>query len=158
MSEPPAAVVRAARPEGDLQLYRLDRRVRFHCVQCKKDRKANLVATMGGDWEREVCLTCYSGLVRKQWKRAENAQKAAQDAREKAQEAAEARARMPGAYGLLEFLDTAGVRAELVDGWLRISGEQVERVDHLPRPNIRMEKSGRQDRRGAHPRAVQDGG
>ena len=127
-------VVRTSKPQGDLQLHRLDKRVRFHCVRCQKDRTADLIATMGGDWAQKICLQCYGFLVHEQRKPAKEAKKVRESAREKARKAAKARARMPGAYGLLEFLCAVGVRAELVDGWLRISGEQIQRVDHLPRP------------------------
>jgi hypothetical protein len=55
--------------------------------------------------------------------------------RQEARKAARARAQMPGASGLLEFLRAADVSAELVDGRLWINGEQIQRGGQLPRPD-----------------------
>jgi hypothetical protein len=143
MAEPPAAVVRAFKPKGNLQLHRLGKHARFHCTHCRKDKTAVLVAIMGGDWEQTICEQCYALLRREQLQPVnetkEKVRKAAREAARKAarakQQAREARARFPGAYALLTFLRAADVRAELGGGgWLWIDDKQVQRIDQLPPP------------------------
>jgi hypothetical protein len=144
MAQPPALVVQTSKPKGDLQLHRLGKRIRFHCVRCQKDKMTCMVATMGGDWAQKVCEQCYGFLVHEQRKPArkktkedakEEARKEARKAANAKRQAQKARARLPGGYALLTFLCAAGVRAKLVDdGWLWINDEQIQRVDHLPRP------------------------
>lgn len=89
MAEPSAVVVRTFKPQGDLQLHRFYKRVRFHCVHCQKDKTADLVATMGGDWAQRVCQQCYGFLVHEQRKQA----KEAKTAKEKARKTAKGEAR-----------------------------------------------------------------
>jgi hypothetical protein len=142
MAQPPAGVVRTLKPEGELQLHRLSERARFYCVRCQRNKTHNLVATMNRNWSQTVCFACYSALVHAQREAKAQREKAKKKARKAAKQeaaratrqAADARAGLPGAYGLLAFLRTAGVRAELVGGRLCINGEQIQRIDHLPRP------------------------
>jgi hypothetical protein len=145
MGEPPAVMVRAFKPQGDLQLHRLGERARFRCARCQKDKATDLVATMGGDWAKKVCQECYGLLVHEQRESAKGSKnpgektlKAARGNARKAvvaqRRAAEDRARLPGAYGLLEFLRPVDERVRLVDGCLRINGERIRHVDQLPRP------------------------
>jgi hypothetical protein len=63
MAKPPTAVMLSFVPTGQLRLYRLGERSRFHCFLCGQDKTAILVATQGGDWERTVCRDCYNSLV-----------------------------------------------------------------------------------------------
>jgi hypothetical protein len=132
MAQPPAAVVRTLKPVGELQLHRLDKRARFHCVHCRRDKTHSLVATMNGDWAQTVCVGCYGILVR-----AHGGKTKAQ--REEAKKAAEAekklKRRLPGIDGLLAFFRAAGVDVELVHGgYLRIDGIQTQPLTHLPPP------------------------
>jgi hypothetical protein len=132
MAQPPAAVVRTLKPVGELQLHRLDKRTRFHCVHCRRDKTHSLVATMNGDWAQTVCVGCYGILVR-----APRGKAKAQ--REEAKKAAEAeeklKRRLPGIDGLLAFFRAAGVDVELVNGGcLRINGIQTQPLTHLPPP------------------------
>ena len=124
MTQPPAVVVRTLKPVGELQLHRLGKRARFHCVRCRRDKTHDLVATTNGNWDKAVCVGCY-GVERK-----------AQ--REKAKEAADAdklKRRLPGIEGLLVFFRAAGVDAKLVSGMcLRIDGSQTHSLAHLPPP------------------------
>ena len=109
---------------GELQLYRLGGRVRFHCVVCRRDKNQSLVATTNGDWAQTVCGSCYSKLARA---KREDAKKDA--------EANKVKHRLPGIGGLLAFFRAAGVDAELVSGLcLRINGSQTHSLAHLPPP------------------------
>lgn len=124
MAQPPAVVVRSLKPEGELQLHRLGKRVRFHCVVCRRDKNQSLVATTDGDWAQTVCGGCYGNLVRV---KRENAKKDA--------EAKKLKHRPPGIGGLLAFFRAAGVDAKLVEGMcLRIDGSQTHSLAYLPPP------------------------
>jgi hypothetical protein len=63
MPEPPLAVMLSFVPAGQLRLYRLGERTRFHCVPCPQDKTAIFVATEHGDWNKTVCSDCYDSLV-----------------------------------------------------------------------------------------------
>jgi hypothetical protein len=66
MTQAPATVVLSLEPMGDLQLHRLDRRVRIHCVLCQRGRTHDRVATRNGDWAQLVCIACYAAAFRVQ--------------------------------------------------------------------------------------------
>ena len=66
MTQAPAEVVRSLEPLGDLQLHRLDRRVRIHCVLCQRNRTHDRVATRNRDWAQPVCIACYAAAFRVQ--------------------------------------------------------------------------------------------
>src|ERR1700730_6155556 len=76
MTQPPSVIVRTFKPAGELQLYRLDKRVPFRCVRCRQDKTASGVATMGGSWTQTVCEHCYGFLVHEQREKAKKAAKA----------------------------------------------------------------------------------
>lgn len=136
MAAPPAAVVQSFKPKGGLQLHRLTKRAPFHCVQCRKDITAYLVATMDRDWAQTVCEHCYGVLRREQRGPKSVTRKEARKATwARQQQERGARSRWPGAYALVAFLRAADVRAELhSDGRLWINGKQVQRGDQLPQP------------------------
>jgi hypothetical protein len=153
MADPPAAVVKTLKPQGNLQLHRLTKRASFHCVHCRKDKKAHLVATKDGDWARTVCHPCYrvllgeqreSGSVAKEEvRRASRPKSPSRKAARGAQQEREAwaardraaRSRWPGAYNLVAFLRAADVSAKLDrDGRLWINGKRVQHGDQLPQP------------------------
>jgi hypothetical protein len=139
MAERRAKVVQSFEPVGDLQLHRLDKPIRFHCVTCLQDKKANLIATTNGDWKQVVCEECYEGLVylqQEQAKKAANKAKQRQVSRNKyTNQANQSTSRLPGARGLLAFFRAAGFDAELGrDGWLRIGGKQIYSLYRLPGP------------------------
>ena len=137
MTQPPAGIVRTLEPVGELQLYRLDKRVRFRCAQCQRDKTHDLVATMGGSWAQTVCVGCYITLARMQ---RENTKMTAKEKRENTKKTAEERKlkrRLPGIDRLLAFFRAAGVDAELLrDGCLRINGSQTKPLAWiLPSPH-----------------------
>ena len=129
MAQPPAAVLRTLKPVGGLQLHRLDKRVRFQCVHCRKHKTHSLVASMGGDWAKTVCFGCYGTLVhklREQQEKTKNSEKEEQFKR-----------RLPGVDSLLAFFRDAGVEVEIVNrGCLRINGSQTKPLAWiLPSPD-----------------------
>ena len=70
------------KPAGNCGLHRTGDRCRFHCVRCRQDKMASLVATIGSDWTQTVCERCYGFLVHEQ---RENAKKAPSTERRPAQ-------------------------------------------------------------------------
>ena len=122
MAQPPAVVVRTAKPVGELQLHRLGKRVRFYCVRCQQHKTHDQIATTNGNWEQAVCIGCYNI--------------AAYEHREKkAAESDKLKRLPPGLAGLLAFFRAAGVDAELVSGLcLRINDSQTHSLAHLPPP------------------------
>lgn len=66
MNDAPAPIARAYKPEGRLRLYRLVHSARFHCVRCRKNKEANVVGTIGGDWAQTICNGCYGLLLNPQ--------------------------------------------------------------------------------------------
>jgi hypothetical protein len=122
MVQPPAVVVRALEPVGELQLHRLDKRVRFRCTRCHRDRNTSLIATTSGDWTQTVCGHCYSGLLRAQ-----------RDQAEKDEEAEKLKHRLPGILSLLAFFRVAGVDTEVAPGGhLIVNGRRTRPIKHLP--------------------------
>ncbi len=149
MAQPPSVIVRTFKSAGELQLYRLDKRVPFHCVRCRRDKTASGVATMGGSWTQTVCEHCYGFLVHEQREKAKKAamanvgpvQAKQQPSRKVKPEQPDGKSPQPTADKelrrlqrqlpefdrLLEFFRAAGVRAELVSGGcLWIHGSRTE--------------------------------
>jgi hypothetical protein len=128
MTGPPSAILHTSKRKEGLQLFRLREHVPFHCVQCQKNITANRVATKGGDWTQKVCERCYSQLVQKH-------RKTTQPVTIAQRQALADRARLPGAYSLVDFLCAASIHAELdSDGRLLIDDIPTQRINHLPRP------------------------
>jgi hypothetical protein len=149
MAQPPAPITRSYRPTGQLRLHRLSARARFHCVRCRQDKNANLVATVSDNWTQTVCNGCYGFLVnaqkRKPKKQARQEQRGQQErnrAKNKAKAKKQKKAstpqliakkereqlerRLPGIDRLMSFFKAAGVNAELVRGGrLWINGSQT---------------------------------
>jgi hypothetical protein len=122
MTQAPAEVVRSLEPMGDLQLHRLDRRVRIHCVLCQRSRTHDRVATRNGDWAQLVCIACYAAAFRVQRDGANSAAK-----ENKRQH------RVSGIDAVLEFLRAGGIDAKVAHGGcLRINGSQTRSLTHLP--------------------------
>ncbi|KAL2818991.1 hypothetical protein BDW59DRAFT_151731 [Aspergillus cavernicola] len=48
---------------GSLQQYRLSKATDFYCSRCNQNKKAKLVATIEGDWDRLLCNGCYGYLL-----------------------------------------------------------------------------------------------
>ena len=131
MAQPPALVVRSLKPVGELQLHRLDKRVRVHCVACRRNKTHSLVATRKGDWAQAVCVGCYGTLIRTQRGKAKNAV----EGKENAAIGKKLSRRLPGIGGLLAFFQDAGVDAKLMpSGSLRVNGSQIPPLTHLPPP------------------------
>lgn len=155
MAQPPGMA-------GQLQLHHLDdRRFRFRCVRCQRDKTASVVATMDGDWTQTLCSTCHDSLVHAQ---RDEAKKATKTKRKPVQakrrqpgkvestppeikppmpisrwERRELERKRPGAGRLPAFFGTAGVNAELVrGGCLWIDGSRTEPLAWvLQSPGIR---------------------
>jgi hypothetical protein len=87
MADPPFVVTQTFKPTGQFQLYRLDVRARFHCVQCDKEKTALEVATRGGDWAQLVCGGCYSFLVQARREEAKKVAEAKRRSRQAKQQA-----------------------------------------------------------------------
>jgi hypothetical protein len=137
---PPAPIARSYKPKGRLHLYRLAETARFHCVRCREDKTANLVAIIAGSWTQTVCNDCYGLLVSgeaKQRKKSERsrrerrpgpAKQAAKKQKEKRprgpkapqaigqKERQQLERRLPGIDRLLSFFRAADVPIELVRG------------------------------------------
>lgn len=140
MAQPPTAVMLSFVPAGQLRLYRLGERTRFHCVRCLQDKTAVFVATKGGDWKQTVCSDCYESLVPARRETKEVAkQRLAKQASMKAKPKEEReplqlttkseqqlQRRLPGVDHLLAFFRDAGVRVEVRrGGHLLINGSQT---------------------------------
>ena len=55
-------------PRGEWTLHRLDSTTQFLCGQCKKRKKAKLVATRQSSWEDLCCNACYGQfLLTERW-------------------------------------------------------------------------------------------
>ena len=147
MAQPPAAVVRTFKPVGQLRLHRLTERARFHCVRCREDKTANLVATISNNWTQTVCNGCYGFLVNAQRQKTKAAKTERRSAQAKKQAPRKLKAkqrkakapqliakkerqqlerRLPGVDRLLSFFRAADVPADLVRGGrLWINGSQT---------------------------------
>lgn len=138
MAKPPATVVRTLEPVGDLQLHRLDKRVRFHCVRCQRGKEDSLLAITNRNWTRTVCIACYIALIRAQRQAAKQRPEVKQKppkVKKKPPEANKIRRQLPGLDSLLAFFRAADVRVEVVHGrCLRINGKQTQPLGHLPPP------------------------
>lgn len=55
----PFEVEKHYEPRGEWTLHRLASATQFVCGQCKKHKKAKLVATRQGSWDDLCCNTCY---------------------------------------------------------------------------------------------------
>ena len=164
MVHPPATVVRTFGPVGPLQLHSLGKLVPFHCVRCQRDKMADLLATIDGDWSRIFCYRCYESFVSE---RQQEAKKPANDDPNKHQaelrkprkvkagqpggelptisekKLQQLRRRLPGIDALLEFFSAAGVQVKLArDGNLRINGRQIPPIRSLPLPGTRVHSRG----------------
>jgi hypothetical protein len=121
MAEAPTKIVLSLAPMGDLQLHRLDGRVRIHCVLCQRDRKHDRVATRNGDWAQPVCIACYATAFRAQRDEDKSAGKESK------------RQRVSGIDALVDFLRAGGIDVKVVQGGcLRINGGQTRSLKHLP--------------------------
>jgi hypothetical protein len=121
MTQAPAKIMRSLEAMGDLQLHRLDRRVRIHCMRCQRDRMNSQVATRNGDWAQLVCIACYSAAFR-----------ARRDEVRIAREN-ERRRRLSGTDAMLEFLGAGGFSVKRArSGCLKIDGSQTRSLTHLP--------------------------
>ena len=122
MTQAPAKVVLSLDPMRDLQLHRLDRRVRIHCVLCQRSRTHDRVATRNGDWAQLVCIACYAAAFRVQRDEVKGAAKENQRQH-----------RVSGIDAMLEFLRTGGIDAKVVHGGrLRIKSSQTRSLTYLP--------------------------
>jgi hypothetical protein len=141
VADPPAPIARSYKPEGRFRLCRLAQSARFHCVRCRKNKIANLVATIGGDWTQTICNGCYGLLLNpqngergkkrqtpKQERQAATTQQSAKKQKTKRQkgskgpppigqkERQQLERRLPGINGLLSFFRAADIPIELVRG------------------------------------------
>jgi hypothetical protein len=130
MAQPPAADAQTFKRTGKLKLHRLSQPRHFHCVRCRQDKTASMVATMDGDWTQTICLVCYrilqqehqpSRKVKPRQPKGKPLQPIAERERRQLQR------RLPGVDRLLVFFRAAGVRTELArGGCLWINGSQTE--------------------------------
>jgi hypothetical protein len=121
MTEAPAKVTLSLEPLGDLQLHRLDRRVRIHCVLCQRDRTHDRVATRNGDWAQPVCVACYAVMFRAQRDQVNSAGKENK------------RQQVSGIDAIVGFLRAGGIDVKVLPGGcLRINGGQTRSLVHLP--------------------------
>jgi hypothetical protein len=154
MARPPAVVVHAFKPVGQLQLHRLARRVGFRCIMCRQHKTANLLAIRKSDWKQKVCHACYTA-ERGTVKKAAKAKRLPTGAMQRPERAArvrqvnglpaspatpkgeghELRRQQSGADRLLGFFRAAGVDAEIEHGGcLRINGSETGPSAQLPAP------------------------
>ncbi len=152
MAQPPAVVALTFKPAGQLQLHRLGKRARFHCVHCRQDKTAGLVATMRSDWAQTVCVGCYDSLVHAQWAEKKAAKRRPMQAKQLSRKVKSKEERkllqltakreqqlqhqLPGVDRLLTFFRTAGVRVEVGPrGCPLINGSQTRPLARiLPSP------------------------
>lgn len=150
MMELPDRVARPFEPTGNLQLHELGKLTRFHCVRCRREKVANLLAITDGDWSRTICYRCYESLVPQRQQKAkkpalgspDSAQAAVSKSRNvmpkkpptiSAKKLRMLQRRLPGINALLEFFSTAGIQVELRhDGVLLVNGEEISPIRELP--------------------------
>jgi len=154
MAHPPARILQTFGPVGPLQLHSLGKLVPFHCVRCQRDKMADLLATIDGNWSRIFCYRCYESFVSERQQKAkepvnDDANKRQVELRKprkvqrgqpwgelpaiSEKKLRQLRRRLPGIDALLEFFSAAGVQVKLAhDGNLRINGRQIPPIRRLP--------------------------
>lgn len=143
MAQPPAPDAQTFKRTGKLKLHRLSQPRHFHCVRCRQDKTASVVATMDGDQAQTICLVCYRFLQHENAKKAAKVKPRSAEAGQQSRNAKpelpseplrpitekerrQLQHRLPGVDRLLVFFRAAGVRAELVrGGYLWINGSQT---------------------------------
>jgi hypothetical protein len=152
MTSPRDLVTRSYTPVARLQLHRLSERVRFHCAECGQDRTEGLIATIGGDWAKTVCNSCYESLVRERKARRAKKRELAQakqrrrkskptgqvETRPKPSDEWEQQLRrqFPGVDRLLAFFRDAGIRVEVRrGGLLRVDDQQTQPLPRITLPS-----------------------
>ena len=154
-------VVQAFDAVGSLQLHRVGKRIRFYCATCMEYKKADLVATTNGDWNRAVCNICYRALINAEQEKAKKAAKPTRSPTKTTQQppkkvtpgqlkqwngspprpalvkgqSKQFTNRPSGIDSLLEFFRAGSIDAQLGPaGHLWMDGSQIGPLTHVPSP------------------------
>lgn len=157
VGRPGAVVPSTFKPAGRLRVYRPSRPARFNCLRCGKDKTVAVVAIVGNDQAKKICLPCYRLLERDRAKAPKAARPLGRTKRQPSgkstpgqptvkppppigtRERRQLQRRFPGVEPMLAFFRAANLNVELVrGGCLWIGDRQTGPFDrsHVPAPGL----------------------